>query len=112
MESLLDRQTTTLAAPRVALGLGRRDILAVLLVLAGYTLAVLLMPLGRDFAYDDDWTFTHSVESIVGGQGFAPSELGQMSLVTHAYWGALFAKLFGMSFTSLNIATMAMSIIA
>jgi 4-amino-4-deoxy-L-arabinose transferase-like glycosyltransferase len=92
-------------------GLQRTDLLAVGLILIGYVVALLLMPPTRDFAIFDDWAYARTVERIVGGHGFAPSQAAQATLVTHAYWGALFAALFGMSFTSLTIAALAMSLI-
>src|SRR5207237_4413543 len=46
-----------------------------------------------------------------GGHGSIPSQAAQATLVSHAYWGALFAALFGVSFTSLTIASLVMSLI-
>jgi hypothetical protein len=92
--------------------LDKRDLLAVLLIVAGYAFVLLVMPITHEFGYLDDWTYSRTAEKIVNGPGFQPSEYAQMTLVTHAYWGALFATLFGFSFTALTAATMAMSLIA
>src|SRR5690242_11093631 len=91
--------------------LDRRDALAVLLILAGYAVVLLLMPPGRDFGYLDDWTFARTVDKILHGPGFRPSEIAQMTLVTHAYWGAAFASVLGYGFTALTLANVAMSLI-
>src|SRR5438445_13386066 len=93
-------------------GLGRRDVYVMGLILVGYVLALLLMPVRHEFAILDDWAYVRPAESIVSGHGFQPSEHAQATLITHAYWGALFAWLFGMSFTSLTAAVMTLSAIA
>lgn len=102
--------TETQANPR--LRLNRSDLLAVLLIVAAYALALALMPIKRDFALIDDWTYVHSVEQVMSGHGFRPSEYAQATLLTHTYWGALFAWLFGAGFTALTAATMFMSAVA
>lgn len=91
--------------------LDKRDLPAVLLIVAGYAFVLRIMPITHEFAYLDDLTYTRTVEKIVNGPGFQPSEYAQATLVTHAYWGALFATLFGYSFTILTAATMVMSLI-
>jgi 4-amino-4-deoxy-L-arabinose transferase-like glycosyltransferase len=82
------------------------------MILAGYALALVLMPIQRNFSYVDDWVFFRAAERIVDGQGFVPPDFGQMSLVSHAYWGALFGSLFGMDFTAATAATMMMGLVA
>ena len=94
------------------MSLHKRDLLALAIILAGFALVVLVMPIQRNYAYIDDWTYTHSVEQIIRGQGFRPSEYAQATLATHAYWGALFAALFGMSFSTMTAATMTLSFVA
>src|SRR5438034_7175693 len=92
--------------------LGRRDLYVIALILVGYGLALLLMPIWHEFAILDDWAYVRPAESVASGHGLQPSEHAQATLVTHAYWGALFAWLFGMSFTSLTAAVMTLSAIA
>ena len=50
------------------------------------------------------------MQHIVAGQGFAPSQYAQATLVSHVYWGAAFAWELGLNFTALTLATMIMSI--
>ena len=90
--------------------LTRTDWLAMGIIVLAYVLAMLLMPPSRDFALLDDWTYANSVQHIVAGQGFAPSQYAQATLVSHVYWGAAFAWVLGMNFTALTLATMIMSI--
>lgn len=92
-------------------GLNKHDLLATALILAGYFLALVLMPIQHDFAVMDDWTYVHSAEQVAMGQGFQPSEYAQSTMVAHAYWGALFAQLFGINFTTFTAATMTLSIV-
>ena len=49
------------------------------------------------------------MEGILAGRGFLPSEPSQMTLVFHAYWGALFGAALGYSFTALTLANLTMS---
>jgi hypothetical protein len=82
------------------------------LILAGYLLALIIMPIQHDFAVMDDWTYVHSAEQVASGHGFRPSEYAQSTMVAQSYWGALFATLFGANFTVFTAATMIMSLAA
>ncbi len=88
------------------------DLLAIAVILAGFGIVLLAMPIVHNFAIIDDWTYARNVERVVAGQGFAPSEYAQATLISHTYWGALFARLFGMNFTSLTAATVGMALAA
>src|SRR4051812_598778 len=100
------------AAPRTIEALSRRDLASGATILAGFALALAIMPVQHDFSVMDDWTYVHSAEQVVAGQGFAPSEYAQSTMLTHVYWGALFAKLFGSSFTTFTAATLTLSMVA
>lgn len=82
------------------------------MILAGFGIALTLMPLARDFAIIDDWTYVRNVEHVMSGQSFQPAEYAQATLVSHTYWGALFASMLGMNFTSLLVATCVLAAIA
>lgn len=92
--------------------LDRRDLLPLVLIALGFGLAVLVMPLSRDFAFIDDWAYIRPLENLVAGQGPAPSEYAQPTLVSQLYWGAAFAWLLGMNFTTTNVATMVLAVVA
>ncbi len=92
--------------------LDRRDGVALLLIVLGYGLAVLLLSPVHSFAYLDDWTYARGVADVVQGSGFHPSEYAQATLITPTYWGVAFAGLFGFSFTTLTLATLALSLVA
>lgn len=92
--------------------LHKSDLLAIALILCGFGVAVLLMPVAHDFAILDDWTYIRNVEHVVAGQPFRPSEFAQATLIVHTYWGALFSWLFGMNFTSPTVANIVAAFIA
>jgi 4-amino-4-deoxy-L-arabinose transferase-like glycosyltransferase len=93
-------------------GIGKSDLLVIGIIVLVYAISLLLMSPARNFGYLDDWTYARTVEHVMAGQGFHPSEFAQATLVTHVYWGALFASLFGMTFTSLTLANLALSLVA
>lgn len=90
----------------------RKDLLAITLIVASYIVALLVMPISRDFALLDDWAYMRAAEKIASGQGFVPIQIAQATFATQGYWGALFLSLFGTSFTAATAATMVMSLAA
>src|SRR4051812_23340338 len=86
------------------------DWLAIGLIAVSYIAVALIFSPGRDFALIDDWAYTRAVEKVMDGQGFAPLQVAQATAVTHTYWGALFDSIFGVSFTSVTLATIVMSV--
>jgi 4-amino-4-deoxy-L-arabinose transferase-like glycosyltransferase len=87
------------------------DQLAVGAIVLAYVVGMALMPPVRDFALLDDWAYTQLAEGVANGQGLAPSQYAQATLVSHAYWGAAFMLLVGDTFTGLTLATMALSLV-
>ena len=87
------------------------DRLAVGAIVLAYVVGMVLMPPVRDFALLDDWVYTRLAEGVASGQGLAPSQYAQATLVSHVYWGAAFMLLVGDTFTGLTLATMALSLV-
>lgn len=50
----------------------------------------------------DDWSFAKAAFRLASGEGYNPPDWAAMTLVVHALWGALLAKLFGMDFVVLR----------
>lgn len=77
------------------------------LILLGLWLFVVLIvnPLG-EFPLNDDWSYTKSVHTLYYEGVFKLYNWGEMTLVAHVYWGYLFTKLFGFSFTVLRWSTL------
>jgi hypothetical protein len=68
---------------------------------------LLLWPVGH-FAVDDEWAFLKSLQHLdVQGQ-VKISPWNPMSLVGQLYWGVLFTKIAGFSFTAARLSTVAM----
>ena len=81
------------------------------LTLAWVALVLLIGPWG-DFPLNDDWCYAKSVQTLVETGQLKLYNWGEMTLVAHVYWGALFAKLFGFSFTVLRVSTLVMGLAA
>ena len=95
-----------------ASALGRSDWRNLLLIGAGWLLCVLLMPPTRNFAYVDDWIYSNAVNDMLQGRGFHPPDLALVTLVSQVWWGLLFSKLFGYSFTALTWSVLVLSLVA
>lgn len=80
-----------------------------LLILLWILSIVVVNPVG-DFPLNDDWAFAEGVYSIVNTGTLIPSDWPAMTLVAQLYWGALFCKVFGLSFTVLRWCTLLSSL--
>src|SRR6266516_4614513 len=80
----------------------------VVLGLAWATVLILIPPLG-EFPVSDDWVHTWSVQSILERGSPDVSAWAAVSLVLQAYWGALFAHVFGFSHLALRASTLVLS---
>ncbi len=96
---------------RLSLELGPLDRVAVGAIVLGYVVVTALMPPVRDFALLDDWVYTRLAEGIVHGQGLAPSQYAQATLIFHEFWGAGFVALLGDTFTAVTLATVTLSLL-
>jgi 4-amino-4-deoxy-L-arabinose transferase-like glycosyltransferase len=75
------------------------------LALALAALLGAVSPLG-EFPINDDWLYSLTVQSLVDQGRLQIPAWTAPSLVLQAYWGALFAQLFGFSFTVLRSSTL------
>jgi hypothetical protein len=86
-----------------------RSIALPLLALVLFTVA-LVSPKGN-FPLNDDWVYTKSMQSLMetgntGGHPFAAA-----LTISQMYWGALFCKVFGFSFTTLRVSTLVLGFV-
>jgi hypothetical protein len=88
--------------------LGKSDSLNIVLLLAAFVLVMLIVPPVRSFPINDDWIYAHQVDKLVAWQ-YTPHPWTQASALSHVAWGALFALLFGSSYTILSIANLVAS---
>ena len=72
---------------------------------------VLVNPLGN-FPLMDDWAYTVPVLNLLNRGALQLSNWGAPNLFSHVMWGALFAKLFGFSFTVLRFSTLCLGLIS
>ena len=76
-------------------------------LLLGLWLVIILLvnPIG-DFPLNDDWSYAKSVRTLYDEGYLKLYNWGEMTLVSHVFWGYLFVKIFGFSFTVLRFSTL------
>ena len=75
-----------------------------------WSLAVIVVqPIG-EFPLNDDWSWSMTARRLAAGEGYHPTGWTEMTLLTHALWGALFCLPHGFSFTALRFSTLALSL--
>ncbi|WP_044400348.1 glycosyltransferase family 39 protein [Lacinutrix sp. Hel_I_90] len=77
------------------------------LLLLWLLVIVIINPIG-DFPLNDDWCYGKSVKTLLEEGYLKLYNWGEMTLVSHVYWGYFFTKLFGFSFTVLRWSTLLM----
>lgn len=75
------------------------------LLLLWLLLILIINPIG-DFPLNDDWCYGKSVKTLTENGYLKLYNWGEMTLVGHVYWGFLFTKIFGFSFTVLRWSTL------
>lgn len=87
------------------------DVLAVLLLLAVWILALLAVdPIG-EFPLDDDWAYASAVRALVEQGEIRLSGWTATNLIAQLLWGALFCRPFGFSFTALRVSTLVLAVL-
>lgn len=71
-------------------------------------LIVLIAPL-RQFPVQDDWNYSKTVWNLLQTGVFHRLEGTQATVLFPAVWGSLFAKIFGYSFATLRVSTLALA---
>lgn len=82
--------------------------LGVILLL--WIVAVIMVRPGGEFPLNDDWSWGMTAKDLAEGKGYHPTGWTEMTLFTHAIWGALFCLPQGFSFTALRVSTLVMSL--
>ncbi len=73
---------------------------------AFFLLSTLLVSPVGEFALNDDWIFAKVVETLLDTGTYRGHPYLNATFIVQAYWGALFCKVLGFSFTSLRISTL------
>jgi len=79
------------------------------LILGLWVVALLVVQPFGEFPLNDDWSYAKTVKALVEGKGYQPTAWTEMSLFSHALWGALFCLPGGFSFPALRISTLVLS---
>ncbi len=77
--------------------------------LAAFALTILFVNPLRETAVYDDWSYALPVEHLLKTGSYQPHDWVEASMPFQAYWGGLFARVFGYSFTSLRTSTLALA---
>jgi 4-amino-4-deoxy-L-arabinose transferase-like glycosyltransferase len=86
-----------------------QDWLCLAAVCLGFVAVVLLISPVRSFPITDDWSYARDVQHMLNWD-YHKDDAAQAIVLTHIAWGAIFAALFGFSFTTLAIANLTMSL--
>src|SRR5262245_51872209 len=76
-----------------------------------FVLTVLIVNPRRETALDDDWVCAITVRNLLNTGSYKLYQWGQPNILFQAYWGRLFAGLFGYSFTSLRGSTLVLTFV-
>ncbi|HKP51807.1 MAG TPA: glycosyltransferase family 39 protein [Chloroflexia bacterium] len=109
--------TTAVAANRLkvrtpvlgAVAWGRADVRNIVAILLGFACVLLLVSPARSYPVTDDWIYWQSVGDLLRID-YAPHDWTQPIALGHLAWGALFAALFGHTFTVLTLSNLVMSV--
>src|SRR4051794_14269705 len=89
-------------------GVDRRN---VLLIIAGFVGVLLLIPPGHEYPIIDDWIYAGSVQNQLTTGAFSMPPQSQANLAGLTLWGTLWARVFGLSYTTLTAATLALGLV-
>ncbi|MEP6775402.1 MAG: glycosyltransferase family 39 protein [Chloroflexota bacterium] len=87
----------------------KADLRNLLLIGVGFLAVLLTIPPTRTYPMNDDWIYSQSVSELTQ-LAYKPHDWTQPIAIGHLGWGAIFAALFGNTFTVLTIANMVMSL--
>jgi len=107
----------TANSPRVGTGplphrAARWFALPLVAVLAVYAASTLIVPTMTQAPVSDDWVYMRSVEILVREGRLHILDLSVVTLVFQVAWGALFAKVFGLSFGALRLSTIVLTFLS
>lgn len=91
--------------------LRRPDVLPVASIIAVWALMEVLVNPRGNFPLNDDWCYAKSVFNLLQKGRLEFIAIIPMTLVAQVLWGALFCKIFGMSFFALRLSTIALGLV-
>jgi hypothetical protein len=84
----------------------KRDILNATLCFVGFVGVVLLLNPWVNTPFDDDFSYAYTVKQLLETGHLLYNGWSTASLITFAYWGAAWCKVFGFSFNTLRASTL------
>lgn len=82
------------------------------IVLALFSLVILFVNPLRETAMEDDWAYALTVRHLLETGNHQLHDWLGPNMLFQAYWGGLFARLLGYSFSSLRISTLCLAVLA
>ncbi|WP_034061040.1 glycosyltransferase family 39 protein [Lacinutrix jangbogonensis] len=80
-------------------------------ILLWLLIIIIINPIG-DFPLNDDWCYGKTVKTLYEDGYLKLYNWGEMTLVGHVYYGYLFTKIFGFSFTVLRYSTLLLAVLS
>ncbi len=93
-------------------GIGPDDFRNALLCGLAVLVAVMITWPFCEFPYNDDWSYSFTVKHLLQTHQLTYNGWASASLIAQAYWGLLWVKVFGFSYTILRISTIPLATIA
>jgi hypothetical protein len=103
---------STPAVPDVLYPSIRAEWRALLILALWFVAAAMAVGVHRDVPVIDDWTYAWSVERLFADGRFEVLDWSAVYPLGHSLWGAAWSLLFGFSFTTLRLSTLALSLFA
>jgi hypothetical protein len=73
-------------------------------------IALIVSPVG-EFPLSDDWIYAKTVQHLLETGQYKAHPYINATLVAQSYWGALFCKIWGFSFTTLRVSTLVLAFV-
>lgn len=86
-------------------GTSRTDARIALLCAAAVAAAFFIVNPFVQMPFDDDWSYAFTVRELIHGGGLLYNGWSAPLIITHVWWAAIFAKIFGYSFIVLRFST-------
>jgi Dolichyl-phosphate-mannose-protein mannosyltransferase len=86
--------------------MSRTDVRNASICAAAVLAAFLLVNPFAQMSFDDDWSYSFSVRELIRNGHLIYNGWSAPLIITHVWWGALFAKIFGFSFVVLRFSTL------
>ena len=84
----------------------KTDIKFLALLISAFLIAGIFINPFAEFPLNDDWLYTLSVQNLLNNGYYHASDYSNAVFLAQAYWGAIWCKFFGFSFSILRLSTL------